>query len=665
MVVWGGTFDGTPLGDGGRYCACLMWYPDADLDGYGDTVSGETTCNGIPSVQGWIARGGDCNDGNPAVHPGVFDGCNNVDDDCDFQTDEDFLPQPSVCGQGVCRSFGSLDCVGGQVVNSCVPGTPNAPSDTSCNALDDDCDGGVDEDFFPYVDHWVPIANAPSARTNYTAVSWGGEILVFGGDNGSGTVQNGGIAWSTTADTWRTLPAGPAKRWHHTAVFADTQMIVWGGDDGVATIHNTGGRYNPQTDSWATTTTTGAPAARGGHVAVWTGSRMVIWGGRDVSTFMNTGSRYDPVANSWAATTTTGAPAGRWQATAVWTGTEMIVWGGVAAAGTGLNSGGRYNPSTNGWTAVTTTGAPSGRYGHVAVWTGTEMIVWGGTSDGSNYLANGGRYNPATNTWTSMSTTNQPSRRAFASAIWDGVYLNVWGGTFRTNETPETALGDGARYRAENDTWATMNPFGAPAARARTMAVLQGGSMWVWGGDPNGGAKLDGALYRPTTACGVGLCQQLGTMVCSAGSASFQCTPGAPQPELCNGFDENCNGVPDDGIPVPSGVPSIFATNLPGDILQLSWSATPDTTSYDLVRGRTSALRGSGGNFALSTDTCIGNNISGTQVQDPIGAPEGEAVFYLVRPVNACSGNGSYNETSPSQQGVRDAEIAASGGACP
>jgi hypothetical protein len=343
----------------------------------------------------------------------------------------------------------------------------------------------------------------------------------------------------------------------------------------------------------------------------------------------------------------------------------MIVWGGVAAAGTGLNTGGRYNPSTNAWTAVSTTGAPSGRYGHVAVWTGTEMIVWGGTSDGTNYLAGGARYNPGTNTWAPMSTGNQPSRRAFASASWDGTYLAVWGGTFRTNEDPDTALADGARYRPEIDAWTTMNPFAAPSPRARTMAVLQGGSMWVWGGDPNGGAKLDGALYVPATACGVGLCQRLGTMVCSAGSASFQCTPGAPQAELCNGFDENCNGVPDDGIPVPSGVPTVFANNLPGDVLELSWSATPDTTAYDVVRGRTSALRGSGGNFTVSTDTCLGNNVTGTQVQDPIGSPVGEATFYLVRPVNACSGSGTYDETSPQQQGARDAEITGSGGACP
>lgn len=103
----------------------------------------------------------------------------------------------------------------------------------------------------------------------------------------------------------------------------------------------------------------------------------------------------------------------------------------------------------------------------------------------------------------------------------------------------------------------------------------------------------------------------------------------------------------------------IVASNLPRDILQLSWAVTPNTTSYDVVRGRTSALHATGGNFTLSTDTCIVNNGASTQVQDPIGTPSGEATFYLVRPVNACSGQGTYDTSSPTQQGARDAEIAA------
>jgi hypothetical protein len=662
MLVWGGVANGGTWNDGARFCACLTWYTDGDGDGYGGGP-GVSVCDGSHPAS-TIGTGGDCNDANPAVNPGVLDTtCDAVDDDCDGNYSDDYLPQPTVCGFGVCRAFGSLECAAVYTYNTCVPGTPNSPDDATCNNLDDDCDGAVDDDFpIYYTDHWVPLPNAPSARTNYTAVNSGGEYLVFGGDNGSGTVQTGGIAYSFAGNTWRTLPSGPAKRWHHSAVWADTQMIVWGGDDGAITIYNNGSRYNPGTDSWAATTTTGAPAARGGHVAVWTGSRMVIWGGRDLSTYMNTGSRYDPGANSWSATTTTGAPSGRWQATAVWTGTEMIVWGGVAAAGTGLNTGARYNPSTNAWTAVTTTGAPSGRYGHVALWTGTDMLIWGGTSDGSNYLANGARYNPSTDTWTAMATSG-PSRRAWASAATLGDEVWIWGGTYRTNEDPNTALGDGMRYLKTNNVWVPMNPYFGPAARARTSAVLTGGDMIVWGGDPNGAAKSDGARYVSVVPCGTGSCQRVGAMVCVNASVSFQCTPGTPQPEVCDGYDNDCDGTSDDNVPVPTGVPALYGTKLVDNTIVLDWSATPGTSFYDTTRGSLSALRGSGGNFTSAT--CMQNDNTLTQAWDPAIPTAGDGTWYLVRPANACSGGGSWNEASPAQQGSRDGELAASALPCP
>ncbi len=66
--------------------------------------------------------------------------CNGVDNDCDGLTDEDFVP--TTCGEGVCVR--SSYCHRG-VVN-CVPLPPPVPTDTTCNHLDDDCDGRTDED---------------------------------------------------------------------------------------------------------------------------------------------------------------------------------------------------------------------------------------------------------------------------------------------------------------------------------------------------------------------------------------------------------------------------------------------------------------------------------------------------------------------------------------
>jgi Calcium-binding EGF domain len=55
----------------------------------------------------------------------------------------------TTCGQGLCARSGMTTCSFGVFGDSCVAGTPSVTADTSCNGLDDDCDGSVDEDFVP------------------------------------------------------------------------------------------------------------------------------------------------------------------------------------------------------------------------------------------------------------------------------------------------------------------------------------------------------------------------------------------------------------------------------------------------------------------------------------------------------------------------------------
>src|SRR5690606_36464227 len=86
-----------------------------------------------------------CTPGTPAAND---DTCNGVDDDCDGNIDENYPSASTSCGQGACARTGTRSCVGGTVVDSCTPGTPAANDDT-CNGVDDDCNGQVDEDYVP------------------------------------------------------------------------------------------------------------------------------------------------------------------------------------------------------------------------------------------------------------------------------------------------------------------------------------------------------------------------------------------------------------------------------------------------------------------------------------------------------------------------------------
>ena len=87
----------------------------------------------------------DCNPGEAALSDATCDG---IDDDCDGQVDEDFVGEDTTCDVGACSAFGKTSCESGEVVDSCEAPVP-ALEDTACNGVDDDCDGEIDEDFIP------------------------------------------------------------------------------------------------------------------------------------------------------------------------------------------------------------------------------------------------------------------------------------------------------------------------------------------------------------------------------------------------------------------------------------------------------------------------------------------------------------------------------------
>ncbi|MFN0031166.1 MAG: MopE-related protein, partial [Flavobacteriales bacterium] len=66
--------------------ASSNWYQDLDSDNYGNNAVSAFTCI---APLGYVANGGDCNDSNAAVNPGVAENvCNNIDDNCNGTIDE-------------------------------------------------------------------------------------------------------------------------------------------------------------------------------------------------------------------------------------------------------------------------------------------------------------------------------------------------------------------------------------------------------------------------------------------------------------------------------------------------------------------------------------------------------------------------------------------------
>jgi RHS repeat-associated protein len=84
-----------------------------------------------------------CAPGAPMGSPFSDYSCDGVDSDCDGSVDDDWSAVTTFCGTGACSRYGFLDCQGGEVMDTCMPGVPSP--DELCNGFDDDCDGWVDE----------------------------------------------------------------------------------------------------------------------------------------------------------------------------------------------------------------------------------------------------------------------------------------------------------------------------------------------------------------------------------------------------------------------------------------------------------------------------------------------------------------------------------------
>ncbi len=96
--------------------------------------------DGSASVTGSGSDTGPDSASGPGCTPtGDVETCDGIDNDCDGLVDEDIAPV--VCGLGHCQV--SVYCEGGEMPE-CQPGEP---SPEICNLDDDDCDGEVDEGF--------------------------------------------------------------------------------------------------------------------------------------------------------------------------------------------------------------------------------------------------------------------------------------------------------------------------------------------------------------------------------------------------------------------------------------------------------------------------------------------------------------------------------------
>ncbi len=139
--------------DGGALDAST-WYADADGDGHGDATTTQDACD---RPVGHVAGDDDCDDASAAVFPGATEVCDGIDNDCDGTVDDGATDASAWYTDGDGDGYGA-----GTPVLECVQPSGTSASDDDCDdvdsgvnpgateqcgdAIDNDCDGDIDED---------------------------------------------------------------------------------------------------------------------------------------------------------------------------------------------------------------------------------------------------------------------------------------------------------------------------------------------------------------------------------------------------------------------------------------------------------------------------------------------------------------------------------------
>jgi hypothetical protein len=118
--------------------ATTTWYTDADHDGYGDVGAPVTACS---RPGGTVANATDCDDSDPAVNPDGSESCDGVDEDCNGVVDD-----KDDDGDGhVDAACTATD--GAAPADDCDDSDPavNPSASETLDGVDNNCNGAVDE----------------------------------------------------------------------------------------------------------------------------------------------------------------------------------------------------------------------------------------------------------------------------------------------------------------------------------------------------------------------------------------------------------------------------------------------------------------------------------------------------------------------------------------
>ncbi len=235
----------------------------------------------------------------------------------------------------------------------------------------------------PAIGSWVRTGAMRTPRFYHTATLLPeGRVLVVGGADGEygGRVLATAEVYDPATGVWtQTGSLGTTRRNHTATLLAGGKVLVTGGTDATGVLQNSAEVYDPATGAWSRV---GAMAvARTYHSAtLLVDGRVLVVGGAGADPHRSASAEvYDPATGTWSTTGRLGTPRRYHSATLLPTARVLVVGGYHEATGI-LTSAEVYDPSSGSWHSAGNMAAD--RYQHTAtLLEGGRVLVAGGISN--------------------------------------------------------------------------------------------------------------------------------------------------------------------------------------------------------------------------------------------------------------------------------------------
>ncbi|MFO0629302.1 MAG: fibrinogen-like YCDxxxxGGGW domain-containing protein [Polyangiales bacterium] len=524
----------------GACIAPITFYRDNDGDTYGAASSGTTSGTCTPPA-GYVTNNLDCNDGNAAIRPGATDTCNTVDDNCNGTVDEPFLP---TCTLGSASTCAAVSCQ--QLLDAGRPAT------SGVYWLDPDGPGGANAPFQAYCDQTTDegrLDACDEARRRQLLHDGHDAVGELGLDGGA-SAQRGLVADQRQPGRWRrrreprVLLAErhqPGAVQHVARALSSPAVVVFAG--------------NNTTQGLLTTNTTAFQE--------YPNYRMARRLRQDCAVrpyFMRAGTIVSSVAQRLGAMAISGCGQSCMFCYQASDGAQSCATG---IAGQRRELGPRHEHGVLRWWQLSDgdqllVGGHLVRHDEPDADLGARLRQprlgprpWRRVHRGRGHRlprdghlrVRGGRPDHAVH--------GEPGDDG------DGVHAALArsarrrvrrGGHLRLLGRPDQLLGRllQPQHRREQ-----LRPWWAPSARSPSNASPTC-TAGVCSFTCNAGFSNCGGSCLPTgAACtvGVGACARTGTVVCTGATTTCSVTAGSPVTEVCNGIDDNCDGVVDNITP--------------------------------------------------------------------------------------------------------------------